>query len=199
MRRVTPRKSTSILRRRDQVRDRKTTAFTLIELLAVIAIFAVLVSLLLPALLKAKSAAHSTACRSNLRQWGMAFSMYLTDYKEVTKFEDMVRWSVLLETYTGPAYRRVPNGIAADSKGIRACPGYLRLRSRTGHRPVDTVSYGWNLHGLGDLRTGPGGVLNPGPLNVFREVGLVNPSNLIGLGDALIRTEPVRGASKPAS
>jgi prepilin-type N-terminal cleavage/methylation domain-containing protein len=50
-----------------------TLGFTLIELLVVIAIIAILAALLLPALLGAKAAAHSAACKSNLRQINLGF------------------------------------------------------------------------------------------------------------------------------
>jgi len=62
---------------------RKKNAFTLIELLTVIAVISVLIGLLLPALAGAREAAKAVKCMSNLRQCALGLQLYANDFGNV--------------------------------------------------------------------------------------------------------------------
>src|SRR5262245_52799687 len=62
---------------------RRSSAFTLVELLTSIAIIGILVALLLPAINVARELARQTACTNNLRQFGQCLHMHAQQNNEI--------------------------------------------------------------------------------------------------------------------
>ena len=109
-----------------QSRPKRKTGFTLIELLVVISIIALLLSILVPALRRAREQAKSVVCLSNLRQQGLTMALYIEDNdgyysRSITHSYNFGRVSVfeLLEPY-GPEQ---PDQDTANPEGLWICPG----------------------------------------------------------------------------
>src|SRR4029450_207389 len=115
--------------------------FTLVELLVVIAIIGILASLLLPAVSNAKRSAQSAACKSNLRQFGVAVNLFITDFGRYpsdtgarSDDDDSVGWQMALWNYglKPPLARESPLPAAAltsyfavrgnKERGVWRCP-----------------------------------------------------------------------------
>jgi prepilin-type N-terminal cleavage/methylation domain-containing protein len=91
----------AIARSPDRSLSRSRHAFTLIEVLVVIAIVALLIAVLLPALKRARATAMQTLCASNLRQVGIGNEIYMSDAN---------RWILTYGPFSG--LEPVPNAVA---------------------------------------------------------------------------------------
>jgi prepilin-type N-terminal cleavage/methylation domain len=108
---------------------RPARAFTLIELLTVIAIIGILAAILVPVVGKVRQSAYSTTCLSNLRQVGVAFQMYLADNKYTyprqvagVVYPDGTTWWEKVGPYAG--WQRMQAGANAALNTFMHCPNH---------------------------------------------------------------------------
>ena len=133
-------------------------SFTLIELLVVIAIIAILAAMLLPALAKAREAARTISCSSNMKQIVLLCQLYTDDNDDVVIAKDArnpnrVGWVPLLLDKNG-------NEIAWKPSGQFHCPSDMIYNPSTGwsangswvSRPNVRVSYKLNSGHLWNQR-----------------------------------------------
>lgn len=134
----------------------KRRGFSLIELLVVTALIALLVSMLLPALQKAKGSAHKIACVNNLKQTGYALSQYTDDYcgwfpiacDDGAKYSNPNHtWDWFLDPYLSGGKKNA-NGIRI--KPCLICPTDNLGRSSAALEALGRRSYAVNLHIMWD-------------------------------------------------
>ena len=173
---------------------RPRAGFTLLELLVVVAIIAILAALLLPVLSRAKGAARSARCKSNLHQVALAFTMYLQENSdrypaEMVPKSGVARSNLKLAAWT---FALLPSLSQGD---VVCCPNRTGQSMTSGFglsgqlRPSWLgVPYDYNTQGTakrdGRSRLGLAwSDLDAAIINEVREAQVKAPSDMIALSE----------------
>ncbi|MGV3755178.1 MAG: type II secretion system protein [Verrucomicrobiota bacterium] len=148
--------------------QRSVAGFTLIELVAAVAVISLLMVLILPALAKAQTKMRSNRCVSNLQDIGTALNMYLQDSNDklpyaalrytIKNTEHHLAWDDLMGPYLGidmTVEQRSQDGASGTgSFKLLLCPqDILPVKSTDDlHRKESRRSYALPEHNLGLLK-----------------------------------------------
>jgi prepilin-type N-terminal cleavage/methylation domain-containing protein/prepilin-type processing-associated H-X9-DG protein len=162
-------------------------AFTLIELLVVIAIIAILAAILFPVFAQARESARAISCLSNLKQVGLAYTMYNQDYDEMTPPVSNDWW-----TYVYPYIK---------SYNLLLCPD--RSDVQASHRADTAAVGGCDANGLNCKLEGY--AYNWGPINsrggglTGQKVHPLNPDGSVDTNDDYAPSISIASIVSPAN
>ena len=177
-------------------RQRPAQGFTLMELLVVIAVIAILASLLMPVLSAAKRRAAQATCISNLKQLGLGMQMYIDDHADTFpgmasqhsgfQASDWIWWRTNDPAHPVQQSPIVANLASADPKLFR-CPldddDSLRLAQADNNGPY-LYSYSLTSYDVADgINPGMSSVFTSGEHLPFYLRGVRNPGGKIMLAE----------------
>ena len=188
-----------------QHREASQSGFTLIELLIVVAIIAVLASLLLPALSRARRSADMAVCCNNLRQQLIGLTLYTDDFGAFPRYETSPwtqmsqPWMYNLEAFVGGKWPGTNYSVgqkkvfSPQRANVFTCPGYNKVGgiywANYGAYAYNASNPGQNagIEGLGgEVLVIP--IRVPEDLRPIRPDEIANPTRLIAFGDSQILT-----------
>ena len=175
-------------------------AFTLLELLVVVAVISLLVSIMLPSLGRAKHLARQTVCASNLRQISLSVEYYLdANDRTYPCAEDPVSSSPFYWLWMGRGWRGlvgpyIQEGIDEENPSVLVCPD-----DPTAEEKYESTSYAYSMcyyhsdEQIDEMSTPAEGYSNPQPSVARRDEDVVNPPRKILIGEWTANHKPVDG------
>ena len=164
-------------------------AFTLLELLVVVAVIAVLAALLLPALSRAQQRAGAATCSNNLRQLGLAFVLYCEAHNDAfpapgsasvygPQPEDWIWW----QSGRNINQSAIVPYLSRFNAKLFSCPQDPGAGSPAQDFPYSYSLNSWNLHG--EINPGMSSIITRDrKLYAFKMAQVKNPSSKIMLVD----------------